>query len=47
MPRIDAEEIKAGFKKKEYRAWDTNLLERLKIPKEKTDGNKINEPRVS
>ena len=44
MPRIDAEEIKAGFKKKEYRAWDTNLLERLKIPKEKTDEQAAPEP---
>lgn len=37
MPRIDSENLKAGFKKKEYRAWDNNLLERLKIPKEKRD----------
>src|SRR5579885_2110277 len=37
MPRIDSENLKTGFKKKEYRAWDNNLLERLKIPKEKRD----------
>ena len=41
MPRIDTENLKAGFKKKEYRAWDTNLLERLKIPKEKRDNESI------
>ncbi len=35
MPRIDVESLKTGFKKKEYRAWDNNLLESLKIPKEK------------
>jgi len=37
MPRIDAEKLKAGFKKKEYRSWDNNLLEKLKMPKEKHD----------
>lgn len=40
MPRIDSENLKSDFKKKEYRAWDNNLLERLKIPKEKRE----NEP---
>lgn len=37
MPRIDEEKLKAGFKKKEYRAWDNDLLERLKISKEKRE----------
>jgi hypothetical protein len=35
MPRI--EDIKSNFKKKEYRAWDSNLLDALKIPKNETD----------
>lgn len=33
MPRIDLDKIKNSFKKKEYRAWDDNLLETLKISK--------------
>jgi hypothetical protein len=37
MPRIDTEHLKIGFKKKEYRAWDNNLLETLKIPKKKLE----------
>src|SRR5262245_10002394 len=35
MPRIDTDNIKVDFKKKQYRAWDNNLLEALKIPKNK------------
>src|SRR5688572_30376974 len=39
MPRIDTESLKTTFKKKEYRAWDNNLLETLKIPQEKLEDN--------
>jgi hypothetical protein len=45
MPRIDdAENLKTGFKKKEYRAWDNNLLETLKIPKEKREDEPSSQP---
>lgn len=44
MPRIDTENLKTGFKKKEYRAWDNNLLETLKIPKEKRDEEPLTQP---
>jgi len=44
MPRIDTENLKTGFKKKEYRAWDNNLLETLKIPKEKRDDEPSSQP---
>ncbi|MBV9576009.1 MAG: hypothetical protein JO149_05255 [Gammaproteobacteria bacterium] len=39
MPRIDTEGLKTGFKKKEYRAWDNNLLETLKMPKENLEAD--------
>jgi DNA-binding MarR family transcriptional regulator len=38
MPRID--NIKTNFKKKEYRAWDSNLLDTLKIPKTQLEEDK-------